>query len=113
MRYRFADCELDTEARALCVGGRAVHVERQVFDILGVLAENAGRVVSRDLLLARIWTGRSVSDSAMFFRRILFQASMIWAEAATSSLRVAWNFRTSHWNCHRGLVCFSPANCPW
>lgn len=68
MKYRFADCELDTEARALRVGGRPVHVERQVFDILCVLAGNAGRLVSRDLLLGRIWNGRTVSDSAIASR---------------------------------------------
>lgn len=68
MRYVFARCDLDTEARTLRVDGQAVHVERQVFDILLLLAENAGRVVTRDELLARVWNGRIVSDSAVASR---------------------------------------------
>ncbi|MCR9110970.1 winged helix-turn-helix domain-containing protein [Marivita sp. XM-24bin2] len=68
MKYAFAGCELDTETRTLCVAGTPVHVERQVFDILLLLAENAGRVVTRDDLLVRIWNGRIVSDSAIASR---------------------------------------------
>lgn len=68
MKYRFAGCELDTETRTLRVGDRPVHVERQVFDILLMLAENAGRIVTRDELLARIWNGRLVSESAIASR---------------------------------------------
>jgi DNA-binding winged helix-turn-helix (wHTH) protein/tetratricopeptide (TPR) repeat protein len=68
VKYRFADCELDTKARTLQVGGKPVHVERQVYEILVLLLENAGRAVSRDLLLARIWGGRIVSESAIASR---------------------------------------------
>ena len=68
MKYAFAGCELDTETRTLCVDGRPVHVERQVFDVLLLLAENTGSVVTRDLLLARVWNGRIVSDSAIASR---------------------------------------------
>lgn len=68
VKYAFARCELDTVARTLCVDGRPVHVERQVFDTLQMLAENAGLLVTRDDLLARIWNGRVVSDSAIASR---------------------------------------------
>jgi DNA-binding winged helix-turn-helix (wHTH) protein/tetratricopeptide (TPR) repeat protein len=68
VKYRFAGCELDMEARTLRVEDRPVHVERQVFEILALLAENAGRAVSRELLLARVWDGRVVSESAIASR---------------------------------------------
>lgn len=50
------------------VDGQPVHVERQVFEILHVLAENAGRVVTRNDLVERIWDGRVVSESAIASR---------------------------------------------
>lgn len=68
MRYRFADCEIDTEALRLTVAGEVRTVEPQVFDLIRHLVENPGRVVSRDELIQSIWGGRIVSDSAISAR---------------------------------------------
>jgi DNA-binding winged helix-turn-helix (wHTH) protein len=43
-------------------------VEPQVFDLLCLLAREANRVVSHDELIAEIWGGRIVSDSAISAR---------------------------------------------
>jgi DNA-binding winged helix-turn-helix (wHTH) protein/pimeloyl-ACP methyl ester carboxylesterase len=45
-----------------------VAVEPQVFDLLEFLIRNRDRVVSRDDLLAAVWGGRVVSDSAIAAR---------------------------------------------
>ena len=43
-------------------------VEPQVFDLLAHLIRHRDRVVSKDDLLAAIWHGRAVSESALFNR---------------------------------------------
>ena len=68
MRYLFDDFALDTGRRELGRGGVVVAVEPQVFDLLVYLIQNRTRVVSKDDLLASVWGGRIVSESALFSR---------------------------------------------
>jgi DNA-binding winged helix-turn-helix (wHTH) protein len=68
MRYAFADCLLDTDTLTLSRSGTAVPVEPQVFDLVRLLVENPGRVVTRDEIVAAVWHGRIVSDSAISAR---------------------------------------------
>ena len=68
MRYLFEDCALDTDRRELRRAGKVVALEPQVFDLLACLIVNRGRVVSKDDLLATVWEGRIVSESAMSTR---------------------------------------------
>ena len=68
MRYLFEDYALDTDRRELCRRGEIVRLEPQAFDLLEYLIRNRERVVGRDDLIAAIWGGRIVSDSAMTTR---------------------------------------------
>src|SRR5215813_11139271 len=68
LRYLFEQCSLDTDRRELRCGANLVPIEPQVFDVLEYLIRNRERVVSRDDLLAKIWAGRTVSDSALTSR---------------------------------------------
>lgn len=68
MRYLFEDYSFDTDRRELCRRGEIVRLEPQAFDLLEYLIRNRERVVSRDDLIAAIWDGRIVSDSAMTTR---------------------------------------------
>jgi adenylate cyclase len=68
MRYRFEDYVLDTDRRELRRRDDVVRLEPQAFDLLEHLVRNRERVVSRDDLIASIWNGRIVSDSAMTTR---------------------------------------------
>src|SRR5215468_7282498 len=65
MRLVFGDCVLDLDRRELFRGGRAVPTGPQVFDLLVFLLKNRERVVTRDDLLASVWSGRIVSDSTL------------------------------------------------
>ena len=49
-------------------GAVAVPVEPKVFDLLAYLIENRERVASKDDLIAAIWGGRIVSESALTSR---------------------------------------------
>jgi DNA-binding winged helix-turn-helix (wHTH) protein len=66
--YLFNDFALDTKRRELCRGPERVSVAPQVFDLLEYLIRNRERVVSKDDLLASIWHGRIVTDSALSTR---------------------------------------------
>jgi len=68
MRYLFEDYALDTDRRELSRRGNVVRLEPQAFDLLEYLIRNRERVVSRDDLIAAVWRGRVVSDSAMTTR---------------------------------------------
>ena len=68
LRYLFEDYALDTDRRELNRGGAPVQLEPQVFDLLAYLVEQRDRVVSKDDLLAAVWNGRIVSESALTTR---------------------------------------------
>ena len=68
MVYRFEGCELDPARFELRRDGAAVHVERQVFDVLAYLLAHRERVVPKAELLDAIWGDRFVSDSALTSR---------------------------------------------
>ena len=65
MAFLFGDMTLDGVRRELRSGSTALPIEPQVFDLLEFLIRNRERVVSRDDLLASVWKGRVVSDSAI------------------------------------------------
>ncbi len=66
--HRFDVFELDTDRHELRRDGAPVAIEPQVFALLAVLVENRHRMVSRDELIALVWEGRIVSDSAVSSR---------------------------------------------
>ncbi len=68
MRYVFADCVLDTEKHVLLRRNEPVAVEPQVFDLLHLLVQNPGDLISRDRIIDEVWMGRIVSDSAISAR---------------------------------------------
>lgn len=68
MRYLFESYTLDTISRELRRGADIVPFAPQAFDLLAYLIRNRDRVVSNDDLIATIWNGRIVSDSALASR---------------------------------------------
>lgn len=68
MIYRFNDFELDTDRFELRRCGNPCSIEPQVFDLLHHLIVNRDRVSTKDELIASVWSGRIVSDSALSSR---------------------------------------------
>ncbi|MBT2233233.1 response regulator transcription factor [Nonomuraea sp. NEAU-A123] len=68
---------VDPDARRVTLRGREVEVTRREFDLLEVLARNAGIVLSRSVLLERVWgydfevTGNAVDTFVGYLRRKL------------------------------------------
>lgn len=53
----FKHVRLDAAARTVNVDGRPVELTAAEFDLLRALAENRGRVLTREQLLEKIWGG--------------------------------------------------------
>lgn len=68
MIYGFDSFELDLGKIELRHDGVVVPVEPQVFALLRYLVEHHDRMVSKDEIIAAIWHGRVVSDSAIASR---------------------------------------------
>src|SRR5471032_1368812 len=68
MTLSFGDYEIDVGRRELRRAKTPIHVEPQVFDLLVYLVQNRDRVVSKDDLIASVWSGRLVSDSTLTSR---------------------------------------------
>ncbi len=65
MRYIFADCELDTQLRAVRRGDRRRSIRPKPFQVLLYLLENQDHVVSKQELAEQIWPNQYVSDSVI------------------------------------------------
>jgi TolB-like protein/Tfp pilus assembly protein PilF len=63
--FRFEDYELDGDRRELRRDSKLIQLEPKVFDLLAYLIVNRERVASRDDLIAAVWDGRIVSESAL------------------------------------------------
>lgn len=68
MRYTFANCILDTGSYSLLRDGASIPVEPQVLDLLLLLVENAGNLVTKDTLIDRVWDSRIVSEATVSAR---------------------------------------------
>ena len=61
----FDDIEIDISSFELRRAGQNIRVEPRIFDLIGCLAGNAGRVLTREDLINRVWDGRIVSDASV------------------------------------------------
>ena len=63
--YAFDDFELDLNKLELTRAGKPTRTNVLSLRLLGVLVQSAGRVVSKQELLDRVWDGRAVSDNVV------------------------------------------------
>jgi predicted ATPase/DNA-binding winged helix-turn-helix (wHTH) protein len=59
------ECEIDFAQRELRVLGSPVPVGTRAFEIVEVLAQSAGELVTKDELMSRVWPGAIVNDNAL------------------------------------------------
>lgn len=62
-RYAFGPFTLDTEARTLLRDSEQVAIAGKTFDTLTLLVQNRGRLVEKDELLSKVWSGTVVEES--------------------------------------------------
>jgi TolB-like protein/DNA-binding winged helix-turn-helix (wHTH) protein/Tfp pilus assembly protein PilF len=63
--HLFGDYVLDTARGSLLRSGHPVHLRPQAYRALKFLAENRGRLISKDRLVEEIWEGRAVTDDSL------------------------------------------------
>jgi predicted ATPase/DNA-binding winged helix-turn-helix (wHTH) protein len=63
--YASGDCEIDPARRELRILGSPVPVGGRAFEIIKVLAESAGELVTKDELMGRIWPGAVVGENTL------------------------------------------------
>jgi TolB-like protein len=68
LQFVFDGYVLDTNTRELRRGSEHIAIEPQVLDLLIYLVTHRERVVTKDDLIASIWGGRAVSDTALTSR---------------------------------------------
>ncbi len=61
--YQFSEFSLDAQGRVLKKAGATVPMTPKAFDTLLLLAENAGRVVTKDELMKAVWRDSFVEES--------------------------------------------------
>ena len=66
--FIFDEFALDTDRRELRGPAGLIALEPQVFDLLAYMIQNRDRVVSKDDIMAAVWDGRIVSESALTTR---------------------------------------------
>jgi len=57
------EVRVDLDTRRVFVRGEEVPLRRKEFELLALLVENAGRVLTRDLLIDRIWGADYIGDT--------------------------------------------------
>ena len=65
MRYVFADCELNTELRAIRRGSHQRSLRPKPFQVLLYLIEHRDRVISKQELAEQLWPDEYVSDAVI------------------------------------------------
>ena len=60
--YRFRNCLLNTLERRVIKDGLDVDLKPRTFDVLQLLIEKAGQIVSKDEMLGTVWNGRFVEE---------------------------------------------------
>lgn len=63
--WRFGSFRLNVDDRLLSRAGEPLTLPPRTFDLLVVLARNAGRLVTKEQLNAEVWQGAFVSDGAL------------------------------------------------
>lgn len=61
--YRAGNVEIDPQSRTVTVNGEIVKFTAKEYDLLEFFVTNAGRVISRDEILEKVWAGQHTSDS--------------------------------------------------
>jgi predicted ATPase/DNA-binding winged helix-turn-helix (wHTH) protein len=63
--YASGGCEIDLARRELRISGSPVPVGGRAFEIIEVLAQSAGDLVTKDELMDRIWPGATVMENTL------------------------------------------------
>jgi two-component system response regulator RegX3 len=61
--WEVGDVRVEPDQRRVYVRGQEVHLRRKEFELLKLLVENVGRVLTRDVLIDRVWGTDYIGDT--------------------------------------------------
>ena len=61
--WEAGEVRVDIDQRRVFVRGEEVHLRRKEFELLRLLVENVGRVLTRDVLIDRVWGSDYIGDT--------------------------------------------------
>ncbi len=70
-RYASGDLVIDTDARRVTKGGKVIELTPTEYRLLATLAENAGRVLSHEQLLNKVW-GYEFGEDTGYVKRYIW-----------------------------------------
>jgi len=99
-QFRYADLFLDEEKHEAIRAGKKLTLTRTEFAILGCLMHSAGRVVTRDRLIEKVWGDRDVTENNLdvfirFLRSKLEPPGT--ARLLHTERGVGYSLREGHW----------------
>jgi two-component system response regulator RegX3 len=84
--WEAGNVRVDLDQRRVYVRGEEVHLRRKEFELLRLLVENAGRVLTRDVLIDRVWGSDYIGDTKTLDVHIKRLRSRIEAEPSAPVL---------------------------
>src|SRR4051794_18054778 len=64
--YASGECEIDLARRELRVHGLPVPLGAPAFEMIALLAQSAGHLISKDELMERVWPGAIVQENTLY-----------------------------------------------
>jgi predicted ATPase/DNA-binding winged helix-turn-helix (wHTH) protein len=64
--YASGECEIDLARRELRVHGLPVPLGARAFEMIALLAQSAGHLISKDELMERVWPGAIVQENTLY-----------------------------------------------
>jgi DNA-binding winged helix-turn-helix (wHTH) protein len=63
--WRFAQCCFDEASLVLTIAGDPVELERRPLQLLLLLLDHVGEIVTKDEILETLWPGREISEASL------------------------------------------------
>lgn len=61
-KMKFGDLVLNLSANDLCCGTKFIHLSYKEFEVLKILMSNSGKIISKDILISRVWGNDSDAE---------------------------------------------------
>ena len=76
MIFTSGECEIDLTRRELRVRGVPVPIGGRPFEILEILAQSAGVLITKDELMNRVWPGATVMEGTLHVHAVAIRKAL-------------------------------------
>jgi predicted ATPase/DNA-binding winged helix-turn-helix (wHTH) protein len=74
--FTSGECEIDLSRRELRVRGVSTPIGGRAFEILEILAQSAGELVTKDQLMSRVWPGATVMEGTLHVHAVAIRKAL-------------------------------------